>query len=400
MSEAKTCLLIGGIEGGSTQSTCIIINQNGEVLSKVIGPSTNPWLFKSDDDWAKVIKDLVDSCKKSLICSSQEFEGSRVTLDTLGISMSGSEADHVTKLERLLMDSYDESEMAKHVSINHDTDGSIFTASNEGGIVLIGGTGSAAQLYYPPEAGLVGDLDKFRIGGWGYLLGDEGSAYWVSLKAIKTIYNHNDKLVTCFYSTQKVETLMNHYFKIQHPDDILKYFYKNFDKSFVAKFCLEIVRGANNRDPLCLHLLKNAGKELAKHVLALLRKADLRRFGKQPEIKVICVGSMWNNWEYMKEGLIETLNTFTHPTPKENPDLVKADENGLDFNHSDINDANNGKLKNGIDSDPLSLPVLSFFCLRETAAIGAAYSSALSRLNRKIPIDYAKTTQFLYTHYF
>ena len=45
------------------------------------------------------------------------------------------------------------------------------------GVVVIAGTGSIAY-------GLNGSKSS-RIGGWGYLLGDEGSAFWIALCALR-----------------------------------------------------------------------------------------------------------------------------------------------------------------------------------------------------------------------
>jgi N-acetylglucosamine kinase-like BadF-type ATPase len=48
------------------------------------------------------------------------------------------------------------------------------------GILLYAGTGSVA-MYIDDEAGPV------RAGGWGYLLGDEGGAYWIGRESIRWV---------------------------------------------------------------------------------------------------------------------------------------------------------------------------------------------------------------------
>ena len=51
--------------------------------------------------------------------------------------------------------------------------------SSPGGTVVIGGTGSVA-------ARIVGRRKESWRGGWGWLLGDEGSAYWIGRQAVRS----------------------------------------------------------------------------------------------------------------------------------------------------------------------------------------------------------------------
>lgn len=58
--------------------------------------------------------------------------------------------------------------VAENYVVCSDTIGSVFTASPLGGFVLIAGTGSNALLSNP-------DGKTYNCGGWGNMLGDEGS---------------------------------------------------------------------------------------------------------------------------------------------------------------------------------------------------------------------------------
>jgi N-acetylglucosamine kinase-like BadF-type ATPase len=65
--------------------------------------------------------------------------------------------------------------------VTHDAIAALYAGNPQGcGVVLIAGTGSIA--YGRNEEG-----EEDRAGGWGYLIGDEGSAVWCGLEALRAI---------------------------------------------------------------------------------------------------------------------------------------------------------------------------------------------------------------------
>jgi N-acetylglucosamine kinase-like BadF-type ATPase len=72
------------------------------------------------------------------------------------------------------------------VEVVHDTRLVLAAAGLDSGIVLIAGTGSVAWGLSPSGA-------EARAGGWGHLLGDEGSGYWVVREAIRRTLAEHDR---------------------------------------------------------------------------------------------------------------------------------------------------------------------------------------------------------------
>jgi N-acetylglucosamine kinase-like BadF-type ATPase len=71
------------------------------------------------------------------------------------------------------------------IAIVHDTRLILAAAGLESGIALIAGTGSVAY-------GRAGDGREIRIGGWGWLLGDEGGAVWLAREAAREVMRRAD----------------------------------------------------------------------------------------------------------------------------------------------------------------------------------------------------------------
>ena len=128
------------------------------------------------DETNKRIRDMV------LQCLEKAGLGPDTSLEGLGLSLSGCENEETN---RSLMTNMVEKwpGLARHYDVCSDTVGTLNTATDTGGIVLIAGTGSNALLVNP-------DGSVHRCGGWGHYLGDEGGAWWIAHKACKVGQGH------------------------------------------------------------------------------------------------------------------------------------------------------------------------------------------------------------------
>lgn len=291
----ETKYLYAGIEGGATKSTILLLDSQGHILSETDGSCTNQWLIGLDECLERIAK---------MITQAQLLAGidPPVKLKALGLSLSGGdEKETQEKLKKEIFQNY--GHLTENVYVCSDTQCALFTATDKGGIVLIAGTGSNCQL-------INCDGTMHRCGGWGHLLGDEGSGYWISAQALKAYFDHEDQLEVCPHDVAYVRDAMFRYFNINDRANLLHYIYTDFKKSKIAGFCLEIVKGAKEvGDPLCLQIFKETGNLLAKHVNALLPKINEELVTCNGGLHIVCVGSVWKSWEFMKDGFLDTLHS-------------------------------------------------------------------------------------------
>ncbi|XP_024227790.1 N-acetyl-D-glucosamine kinase isoform X1 [Bombus impatiens] len=284
---------IGGIDGGGTQSTLVIIDGKGTPLTEVKGPSTNHWLLGIAEATAR-INAMVERGKQNIGISEL------IPLDCLGLTLSGcGEESTDRQLTAMMKEKYPN--VAKAYYVNSDAIGSLRTGLPNGGIVLIAGTGSNALLM-----NLDGTI--IRCGGWGHFMGDEGSAFWIAHRACKYVFDDIDGLAPAPKPISYVWPAMRHYFNVTDRKEILPHFYKDFDKSIFAMFAKEIVTGCEKKDPLCLYIISENGRYLAKHVIALSRKAHNDLKLAKGGLKVVCVGSVWKSWDVMKDVFIDEIH--------------------------------------------------------------------------------------------
>ncbi|XP_064600875.1 LOW QUALITY PROTEIN: N-acetyl-D-glucosamine kinase-like [Liolophura sinensis] len=285
----------GGIEGGATHSKMVLMKSDGSIVAWADGPATNQWApTHCIDECLKRINDLAVEIKKK--AGTDE----NIPLKGLGMSMSGGDsAECQAKMTKAIQEKY--KTLSESFNVCNDTYGALATATDKGGIVLIAGTGSNCQLINP-------DGGRSRVGGWGHLIGDEGSAFWIVHRALKILFDHEDNLFPCQYDVTFVRKTMCEHFNVQDQFGMLDHLYTNFTKSFYASMAVKLAKGASElNDPLCKHIFEETGKILALHVQAVSQHADESLLKGPGGLSVVCVGSVWKSWDLMKEGFFKAL---------------------------------------------------------------------------------------------
>lgn len=135
--------------------------------------------------------------------------------------------------------------------------------SGQDGCLIISGTGSIAIGRYQEN--------KQRVGGWGNILGDEGSGFDIAKKLIKDVlnaYDYNEPL------TQLEQKLLDK-LSLSGPLELVKFVYSS-SKDQVAQISLWVSEEAEDKDNQAINILKMAGKNLGKQAIQLLDKLDMK----------------------------------------------------------------------------------------------------------------------------
>jgi glucosamine kinase len=127
------------------------------------------------------------------------------------------------------------------------------------GVLVIAGTGSNI-------VGRCADGSMHSAGGWGPMLGDEGSGHWIGVEAIKSALRAQDRGVeTCM-----LKDIESHWGL--HSQGELVAFANRRSRVEFAELTAVVARCADDGDALAASVLERAGHELAEQVSLVASK--------------------------------------------------------------------------------------------------------------------------------
>lgn len=148
-------------------------------------------------------------------------------------------------------------------SVGGDAEATFHDAFPSGpGILLISGTGSIALARGA-------DGSRIRVGGWGELLGDEGSGYRIGMAALRALARGEDgRGVPTELRDPVLETL-----GMTDPADLIKWT-ATANKADVAALVPLIHEVAEAGDQAATAVIEKAVDELVEHVQTLVRRLE------------------------------------------------------------------------------------------------------------------------------
>ncbi|MGD0888747.1 MAG: BadF/BadG/BcrA/BcrD ATPase family protein [Acidobacteriaceae bacterium] len=136
------------------------------------------------------------------------------------------------------------------------------------GMLVVAGTGSNA-------IGRSANGSLFGAGGWGPVLGDEGSGTWIGLEAIRTALRTHDGMPLGDSSTSLLREIERHW-KLNSLGELVAYGNQRGDCGHAApdfaSLAPVVARCADAGDSLAVEVLTRAGEQLAELVASVFRK--------------------------------------------------------------------------------------------------------------------------------
>jgi glucosamine kinase len=288
-----------GIDGGGSRLRVVVVTGDLQICAEASGDSANPSVVGRDEA-ANRIQMSVGSALSSARLSPN-------LISAVGIGIAGAAAAHSADWLRTVI-----GEVLPDAKIALSSDFEIALVGANGaryGVLILAGTGSVA-------CGINDSGDYLKIGGWGYLIGDEGSGFWIGREALRAVTRAFDVRAPSTLLTDKILNAL----ELQSPAEIISWLYgsQSAQTPTVAGLAPLVLDAAATGDPVAVSIINSAADELALLGQTVCQRLNIRA------PKFAFAGGLLQNPNPLSERLCARLGLSDYPQPQYPPVIGAA----------------------------------------------------------------------------
>jgi N-acetylglucosamine kinase-like BadF-type ATPase len=255
-----------GIDAGATKTECLLADEKGTVLAKARGNGLNLQLFSEDEvefALASLASEVLDAQKTA-------------SADALCIGMAGAGRERDFRTMKRILGRLG---VARENLVTHDAAIALVAGTGERfGVVLIVGTGAAAY-------GVDREGREARAGGWGPLLGDEGSGYWMGLRALRAVMRAYDGRAGETLLTRPILEKLG----VDQVEALVHRVYRELAREEIAALAPLVQKAADLGDGAAQGIIDDAAREFVRAVESVIGKLELAGEG----FRLVLSGGLW-----------------------------------------------------------------------------------------------------------
>ncbi len=238
-----------GVDGGGSKTLAVIVDAQGQERGRGSAGSSN-YSAVSLEHALSQLKLAVEQAAQQARCT--------LPLAAAWLGMAGVDRpeDTALLLPHLQV-------LAGTIRLTNDAELLLSALDQAVGVALIAGTGSIALGRDTHGA-------TTRAGGWGHILGDEGSGYAIGQQALQAAARAADGRGP---ATTLLARILQHW-GLQRPDDLFEQVYHRAEKADIARLSTLVFAAAQAGDTLASKITQHAAEELALAALTVCRVLD------------------------------------------------------------------------------------------------------------------------------
>jgi len=242
-----------GIDAGGTKTVCFLADEQGTIVSEGRGSGAN---LQSSGELAveKVLHEVMETA----------IGDRAITPSAICLGIAGVDRENDERIVRAIMRRI--GYKARILVVNDALIALVAGAQDSPGIVVIAGTGSIVY-------GRNTNFDAARAGGWGHIIGDEGSGYWIGREALAAIMRAADGRGPV---TKLAEDMLAH-FGIADTSGLPPIVYdRELPRVSVAALGPIVQRASQRGDAVASRILERAADELVLAAGSVAAKLEMR----------------------------------------------------------------------------------------------------------------------------
>ena len=275
-----------GIDGGGSKTECILMDDTHQVLGRGQAGAAN---YQSIGTEAALIS--IELAIRQAIKLSKPIKIDAICLGLAGVGRP-KDIEIAKGLVKGLIDN-------QSLPITWNLQPSNIVVCNDALIALVGGIGHSVGIVAAVGTGsiILGQNQQEqtkRVGGWGYILGDEGSAYKIAVAGMQAAlksYDGREK------STSLIEAFQQH-LSLENIEDLIEVIYgRGWGVKQIAALAPIVDLVAASGDEVANHIIDDAVRELVKATATVIE--DI--FSPDSVLEIVTTGSVWRGKSQIQE---------------------------------------------------------------------------------------------------
>lgn len=269
-----------GIDAGGTKTVCYLADGDGNVLGEARGGGAS---LRAEGELGveKVLHSVMD----------QALGGRENDVDAICLGMAGAEREAEGTVVRGIMRRI--GARSRVVVVSDALVALVAGVGEEPGIVIICGTGAVAY-------GRNARDQSASAGGWGHVLGDEGSGYWISRRALQAVARAADGRGPATGLTPRI---LNH-FEVARPADLVVEIYeRQLRHHAVAQLARVVQQARDEGDEAATQILEQAAHELVRGARSVAERLRMR----DEPVPFVLAGGVFSGVPWLAEELRRRL---------------------------------------------------------------------------------------------
>jgi N-acetylglucosamine kinase-like BadF-type ATPase len=272
-----------GVDGGGTKTAGLLVDRNGNVRARAAAGPTNYQIVGAEGvrrEISRLVGDLFRAAgeePRRLAC---------IALGLAGVGRPGEPEAVAGEVRRL--------DLAEKVTVDNDAMIALTGALvGRPGLIIIAGTGSIALGRNEQD-------ERVRVGGWGYLLGDEGGGFYIARAALAAVMRAHDGREEDTLLTGRMLAALG----LSDPPEIIPRVYRQgMSHTEMADLAPVVFGAAREGDRVASRIVRQAGRELG-----MMAAAAIGRLGmEKEEVEIGLVGSIFKSRELLLDAMRDGL---------------------------------------------------------------------------------------------